>query len=321
MSLKPPPNSSRPQTPSRFASVPQSSRPRSSWIDRIPALSDDPAHPAQIGLRTYALALSLSLGPALVPFITSLVSRSKATTNANWAALRRVLRRELGPDGFAFSVTLSVAGGAAFNDYLLRLAAQLKGREDKQVAINAHESLEDHLHSSTDPGHLTGLRALRDTVVEHLRAGLVTLSPRQQTFWSYFVTSVVGVLLLQSGRERTVRLKVLRNATTPNGIGTGDLTSPTLDLSLLLLVRAVDSVVQAFILRRPVPSLHSDTQTVVNEHGQRMLEPKVIHDRLERERIKRQNATRQMWTSRVDALVFWACSARYANSGACPMNN
>jgi hypothetical protein len=317
MSLKPPPNSSRPQTPSRFASVPPSFGSQASWLDRIPVLSDDPAHPTQIALRTYALALSLSLGPALVPFITALVvPRSKAASNANWTALRRVLRRELGPDGFAFSVTLSVAGGAALSNYLACLVAQLKGREGEQDVIGTHAKPEEYLHASTKPGddstHGT-LHALVETVKERLKAGLAAMSPRQQTFWSYFLTSIIGVLLLQSGRERTVRLRALRKAPMTNAAGIIDLTSPTLDLSLLLLVRAVDSVVQAFILRRPIPSLRSDAQTAAKEHGQRMLEPKVIHDRLERERIKRQNATRQMWTSRVDALVFWACGARYAN--------
>lgn len=317
MSLKPPPNSSRPQTPSHLASAPPSPRSQSSWIDRIPSLSDDPAHPAQIGLRTYALALSLSLGPALVPFITTLViPRSTLAHNANWAALRRVLRRELGPDGFAFSVTLSVAGGAALSNYLLCLAAPLKGPEGEQDVIDIHERPGEYPHTSTKSGDFNTFSTLHDLakiVTKHMKACLVALSPRQQTFSSYFLASIIGVLLLQSGRERSVRLKALRNATIRNAARTSDLTSPTLDLSLLLLVRAVDSVVQAFILRRPILPVRSGTHTVASEYGQRVLEPKVIHDRLERERIKRQNATRQMWTSRVDALVFWACSARCAN--------
>ena len=64
-------------------------------------------HPIQIALRTYALALSLSLGPAFVAFLTK--PRRKTV-----GPLIRAIQRELGLTGFAFAMTTALAGGASF---------------------------------------------------------------------------------------------------------------------------------------------------------------------------------------------------------------
>src|SRR5436189_3760143 len=87
----------------------------SKWLS---TLSDQPNHPSQVALRTYALALSLSLGPSLIPFLVSLVVPKFRGSKTSFASLKRVLRRELGHDGFAFSITFSVAGGAILKQLL-----------------------------------------------------------------------------------------------------------------------------------------------------------------------------------------------------------
>lgn len=71
----------------------------------LPELSSDPTHPSQVAIRTYGLALSLSLGPSLVPFVLSLITRRKSS-KTGLEALKKILRRELGCDGFAFAITI-----------------------------------------------------------------------------------------------------------------------------------------------------------------------------------------------------------------------
>ncbi|KDR84996.1 hypothetical protein GALMADRAFT_309287 [Galerina marginata CBS 339.88] len=262
-----------------------------SWLDRIPSLSDDPTHPAQIALRTYALALSLSLGPSLVPFVLALFSRkASSSSRTSLTALRRILRRELGHDGFAFAITLAVAGGAALRQYLWSLLQAEKKKPPGQSA------------------DLTNAGPCVIGVFSSLKKGLLGLSPGQQTFISNVVSSSVGILLIQSGRNRTSQLRASRHGLssshTPNRANTLDRTSPTLDLTLLLLVRAVDSIVQLFILQKPIP-----TPRIDYDHAHTP-EPRLMYDKLEKEKTRRENKTRQKWTSQVDAFVFWACSAR-----------
>ncbi|KAF9481427.1 hypothetical protein BDN70DRAFT_974936 [Pholiota conissans] len=289
--------------PSRPTTVPQRT-----WLDHIPTLSDEPTHPAQIALRTYALALSLSLGPSFVPFFAALLypipkGRGKA---ANGVSLRRVLRRELGYDGFAFAITLAVAGGAALRCYLwpslttivqkerAHGAAQKEGERERQRTNSSASSIIMVEYIST--GALNAFNVLCNM--------LMWLSPVQQTFLSNALSATVGVILIQAGRNRTTWLRAARRSATypPRPVG---LRSPTLDLTLLLVVRAVDSIVQALILQKHVPAM-----TTVVDGKQNPVEPRLVHEKLVREKVRRENEVRRMWTSQVDAFVFWACSAR-----------
>ncbi|PPQ80833.1 hypothetical protein CVT25_001958 [Psilocybe cyanescens] len=280
-----------------------------SWLDRIPSLSDDPAHPAQIALRTYTLALSLSLGPSLVPFIVQGVSPKKAV---NIAALKRVLRRELGYDGLAFAFTLCVAGGAGLKQSIQHLSQkELQHKKPGRKTENA----------SDRSSGFTDVPAINFFI--RLKSWVLALSPGQRSFLSYVLSSSVGILLIQAGRERSSRLQQARRAAEAVAAGTvpasalshpalraaANRTSPTLDLTLLLLVRAVDSLVQAFILQKPIPRVSSH-DTSDHKHTSRTADPKLVLEKLEKERIRRENIIRQKWTSQVDAFVFWACSAR-----------
>ncbi|CAA7265795.1 unnamed protein product [Cyclocybe aegerita] len=265
-------------------------RNRSSWLDRIPSLSDEPTHPAQIALRTYALAVSLSLGPSLIPFITALIvpkARSK-----NLPDLGRILRRDLGHDGFAFTVTLAVAGGAA-----------LKRSWPLWRVVYDRQDKDEDVHRSSGDQQPESLGRLVQQLFRRVTKYLAALTPEQETFISNVLSSSIGILLLQVGRQRTARLKRVAAAARGKPLPR-DLTSPTLDLTLLLLVRAIDSIVQSFILHKttPVPGLKKDRKHLAVESQ--------LHAKLQREKIKLENKSWQSMTSKVDAFVFWACSAR-----------
>lgn len=274
---------------------------RPSWLDHIPSLSDDPTHPGQVALRTYALALSLSLGPSLIPFVTAFLTGRKSS-RTNLLALRRVLRRELGYDGFAFAITLSVGGGAALH-YLwnsldtrgltqsntLELSVPTPGPGERE------REREKEVEENKTREKFALLRVW-ESIAGILKGRLegVKLNSEQRTFVANVVASSIGILLLQEGRERTSRMK--RGHSTPS--------SPTLDLTLLLVVRALDSVVQSFIHAR---SGGKDQKT---HRSHSAVEPKLVKDLLEKERWKRRRAFGEKLSMKVDALLFWACSAR-----------
>lgn len=287
-----------------------------SWIDRcVPFLPNDPTHPVQIALRTYALALLLSLGPSLSPFIIAIFSKlinvktKRSSTKTDLATLKRVLRRELGHDGFALSMTLSVAGGAAIRD-LLHSTNASTGKESCGSRIGGARA------SSNSRGVQRLLQLLKSCLSSFSR------SPEQQTFISHVISSLIGILLLQAGRARTARLRDASKLTKLSG------NTPTLDLTLLLLVRAVDSIVQTFILQKSQPTSgyidnapNPDVQPVSMEDNnssrsgtgqQQYPEARLVHDKLAKEKSKKEtHKIKLKLTSRVDAFVFWACSARY----------
>lgn len=256
-----------------------------------------PNGPAQIALRTYLLALSLSLGPSLVPLVfqgsNGSSSSSPITSTGTLNRLIRVLKRELSLDGFAFAMALAVGGGAL----LRKCPSRSTTVEDEGDLVHAHSSV------------LARLKHKFASILNATRWLENELSEEQQTFLAFVLSSSLGVLVLQAGRERerTVQRRARNtNATVPAA-------SPTLDLTLLLFVRAVDAVVQHLIIRRsstsPVSSVPGiERQNVITSNGTTAVSDGSRSDLgLERqEKSKR----RSRWTSRVDAFIFWACSAR-----------
>ncbi|KAK0208203.1 hypothetical protein DFS33DRAFT_421638 [Desarmillaria ectypa] len=224
--------------------------PRLSFNDFL----SNPTHPAQITLRTYALVISLSLGPALTPFVSSLFS-SKPSSKHNRKALKALLRQELGFGGFAFAITLIVGAGATVR----HLWTGFDETESKYTKI-AKENLAYSKLQST-----------------------------QKTFISYALSSAIGILLLQRGRGR------------PN---VQNMPSRTLDLTLLLFVRAVDALVQSFVYKRS-SRVHVRERSTDVEHR-----PDLLRQRLLREKHQTARSNIRGLTARIDALVFWACSAR-----------
>ena len=258
--------------------------------------------PLQIALRTYSLALSLSLGPSLLPFIIAqfprFIIRKLSFTNIDLAALKRILRRELGYDGFAFSMTLIVAGGAAIRD----------------LFQNAGSGIEGPTTASASSARVM------QRLLQPFKGYLLYVSPEQQSFISNVISSFTGILLLQAGRARTARLRAASIKRSGAQLGH---TSPTLDLTLLLLVRAIDSVVQTFILQKSqsivnnTPSLGDQPVSTTRgtttplETGQSGAP--LVSDNLTKDSKSEKDAhkIRLNLTSRLDAFVFWACSARY----------
>ena len=293
----------------------KNSKPREeSWIDCVlPFLPKDPTHPVQIALRTYTLSLLLSLGPSLSPFIVVIFSklinvRKRPSSKTDLATLKRVLRRELGHHGFAFSMTLSVAGGAAIRN-LLRNANAITRKESYDS--NGPRIGAARASSSREQRYL---QLLKSCLLSPSR------SPEQQTFISHVISSFIGILLLQAGRARSARLRAASKLTKSSGH------APTLDLTLILLVRAIDSIVQTFILQKSQPTsgyitnnntLSPGGQLVSLEDSrsgtkQQQPDARLVHDKLAKEKSKMEtHKIKLMLTSRLDAFVFWACSARY----------
>lgn len=241
---------------------------------------EDATHPAQIALRTYALSLSLSLGPALVPIAASLFQTS---TKPALVPLKRVLSRELALDGFAFAVTLSVAGGAA-----IRRIWPTLYQEHEDIAI-PHDSLLQRSQPAW--------RRLRASIAQ------LDISSAQKTFLSNVLSSSAGIMLLQAGRQRALKQK--SSVSLPARVARAIRTSPTLDLTLLLLVRAVDSILQTLVRKAVEPAL-------TKEDGARGGSIAAATDKLLQEKLKKKlNRKVKILTSRIDAFVFWACSARY----------
>ncbi|KAI0932198.1 hypothetical protein AcV5_004514 [Taiwanofungus camphoratus] len=232
--------------------------------DSLYALPDD--HPLQIALRTYGLALSLSLGPALLPFATSAKARSNGLDR-----LKRILKREFGVTGFAFAMAVGVGGGTA----LRRLWGMLD-----------------------DPKHTASInsRVERNKETLHIiKTRLSSLKDSHKTFVSNMLSAFLAIVLLQGaaskGPTSSMGNTAVPVAPTTAGYpsqGVGRKSSITLDLTLLLLVRAMDAIVQ---------------DTLRKVCGGTDVEPRA-------ETTTENNQRRQRWQTRLDALSFWACSAR-----------
>ncbi|TBU48330.1 hypothetical protein BD309DRAFT_884692 [Dichomitus squalens] len=207
--------------------------------DFLHTLPDD--HPLQIALRTYSLALSLALGPALLPFLASRKARAQGLSRVLY-----LLKRELSVNSFASAMTVGVAGGAAIR--------HVWDRWEEWSAKNGGRGT--------------------DGPLAKVRTWLSSLTDTQKTFLSNIVSTSFAIGLLHSRRRHATSAWVGRP-------------SPTLDLTLIVLVRAMDTVVQ-FALFKPSTS-------------ERYLPAAVKEEKM---------ADRRKWTTRLDALVFWASSAR-----------
>jgi hypothetical protein len=202
-------------------------------------------HSFRIIVRTYPLALSLSLGPAILSFATS--------PTASLKHLKQILRRELGVTAFPFAITVALGGGSALRTLWKRL------------------ELEQDEASNARRGKPNGF--------------LARLKPWHKTFISNALASLVAISLLQS-RSRSVKTRKVHIPWTLPISETrntkGGQTSVTLDLTLLVLVRAFDALVQGLVFKR-------------------------TGDESKQARIRRLSIT-----TKLDALAFWASSAGFA---------
>lgn len=234
------------------------------YIQRLFALPND--HPLWIAIRTYSLSLSLSLGPALIPLLTS--RKSKAVLLAR---IVKILRKELNVTGFAFAMTVAVGGGA-FLDGLWRWVV------DKEREPLSNEDLE---------GLLQRIKAyLCDMKVTPLQRAVIVNS----------VSSLLAILLMHSRRTsytRKAEIPLTVSFSSPKG----KKTSPTLDLTLMLFVRAMDSAAQDIFIRKA-------NQQATPKGKQREGENDEEYLRNIRKRVA-------VMTDKLDAVGFWMASARY----------
>ncbi|KAF9785854.1 hypothetical protein BJ322DRAFT_746067 [Thelephora terrestris] len=277
------PNQSRPLAPLHmFPSILQ---------DHIRAYIALPAeHPAKIGSRTYGLCLLLSLGPALLPFVAKAVGLAKAGKDVDRAearkvvaGLKRLLGRELGPFGFAFAITTAVSGGS----FLQSIVGNLESSRSLVAASGGLGSVFHH----------TKFR---------LRCCWKSLSNFQQTYLINALASAVAIALLQ-GKPAPGRPEGVPGlpSTLPIPIGGTSRRqgiSPTLNLTLVLFVRALDSVVRGGLQDKLLQNLGREGRKVTFTPAQ-VEKPASIDSTHAKNWIDRR-------TSTLDSLVFCICSAR-----------
>lgn len=216
-------------------------------MDWISSLPND--HPLHVAIRTYPLALSLSLGPTLLSFTSSQRARSDG--------LISIIRRELSATAFPFAITVALAGGST-----LRTLWQ---RFDQRNFETTYRNEPD-----TVPGPKRQAR----------------LKPWQKTFICNALASLAAISLLQRRRRPMNTWSTYIPMTIPisqaHKAERGRM-SATLDLTLLVLVRAFDALLQGLVFRR----------TGAEKREERKL--------------------RLAITSKLDALAFWASSAGSAS--------
>lgn len=235
-------------------------------LHRVLSLPND--HPLWIAIRTYSLSLSLSLGPALIPLLTS--RKSKA---ALFARVVRILKKELSVRGFAFAMTVAVGGGATLN----HIWRWLEDEDRQQLANKDLEEL------------LLRIKAyLRDTKA----------TPFQRSILLNCVSSLLAILLMHSRRKTPYISKADIPLTVSLSPSKDKKTSATLDLTLMLVVRALDSVAQDIFIRRA-------NQQVNLKGKQKEGEGDDENIRNIRQRVG-------VMTDKLDAIGFWVASSRFA---------
>ena len=284
-----------------------STRPsKPTWYEALfPGLPDDPNHPAQIALRSYALSLTLSLGPSLLPFVLALISGRKGRKH-HAKSLKHVLQRELGPNGFAFAITVAVSGGALLQRVWEMLEDVGADAEDASRAFGSPDR-----ETCRGPSFLDRNETYR-SLCKWVSAQNVSSSTK--AFTTNLISSTVAILLLQGRRRSAPPLKTVNIPLTmpidTNTTKSGP--SPTLDLTLLLLIRAVDATIQSAVFKssetywskaETIDILGADGEVLVSHAGT-----------AESQKAKEaETAWRQKMTTRIDAFIFWACSARCAH--------
>lgn len=244
------------------------------------------SHPARIALRTYSLALSLALGPAVV----SLLSAKHKIRGGPW---QDSILKHLSPTSFPFAITLGVAGGAALN------AARHCEAVHLGPSITSYKSELQEKDAQKKP-----FRKLLARIV----SWATSFDEERKAFACNLLSATLAILLLQIGYRRRWNLRVADTVdiplTLPNAT-TGGRISPTLDLTLLFCVRALDSLVQrglsrAASFKTPENNPNEETQS---KHRQEL---EKASSRLSNEAT----IVRRTWTGYLDAATFWASSAR-----------
>lgn len=224
-------------------------------------------HPLLIAARTYALSVSFSLAPALLPILTS------RTDSKKLGRLYRLFKNEFGPRGFASAMTIAIGGGAVFD----RLWHWIDS-DESSTFFNRLSS--PHFKRVRDWSRRMGTQFA-------LKTFLTSLGP-----------SLAAILLMHS-RRRSLNMEranipftipISQSQKTPAGR-----VSITLDLTLLLLVRALDAALQGELVRR--------AETHTSSTAVRASKTPTIHD------IR---ARASKMADKLDASLFWISASRSA---------
>ena len=200
--------------------------------------------------------------------------------------LGRLLRRELGPFGFAFAITTAVAGGSLLQD------ASENSEKPATLSLRNGGTAEGGLNSTFED--------VKSGLWRHWRS----LSGIQQTFLSNALASSVAIVLLQwkatPGRPEGVPEFPL---TLPvDDIPRHKGISPTLNLTLVLFVRALDSLVHGGLQDKLLRKLKGKGREVKPGSIE-------VEEATSRDSLYAKNWINK-WTSNLDSLVFCVCSAR-----------
>ena len=209
------------------------------------------------------------------------------------AGLGGLLRRELGPFGFAFAITTAVAGGS-----FLRNVSENPGK----TAIL----------SPQDGGAAgSGLSSTFEDVKSRLRRHWTSLSGVQQTFLSNALASAVAIVLLQwkSAPGRPFGVPEFPLTLPIDDIPRRKGISPTLNLTLILFVRALDSLVHGGLQDKLLQKLKGKGREMTPGSTE-------VEEATSRDSLYAKNWI-NTWTSNLDSLVFCVCSARYVTMPPC----
>ncbi|KAG6336577.1 hypothetical protein ID866_2515 [Astraeus odoratus] len=237
----------------------------------------------QIALRAYILAVSFTLGPALIPVAHTLVT-DQQNLRKRVDSLRAALSRELGWRGFPFAVAVAISVGQSLRR-IWELPETKLGPPGPTEAECAH--LEGDPRSPDTPSHTSNLR----------------FAPYQTTFLANALSSIIALGILQRRHQHYVSLSKRQRSHT---------SSPTIDLSLWVLVHALDALVQSKLLSCRVTHnmILSRRQSVTGDpcpEGSSSSNGDTLQGALSKNTTKR-NFTEI--SSLLDSVVFWACSGR-----------
>ncbi|KAG2159862.1 uncharacterized protein EDB93DRAFT_1244633 [Suillus bovinus] len=235
-------------------------------------LADDPGHLVKVALRTYSLSLSSSLGPALLPVVLTLVNPS-SSLKTRLDSFRRVLKREVGLTGFPFAITIAVCGGIALKHFLEALGVHHVDKQDNP------EVRQQPVVNSTFQRRATVL-----SLVTQACSGISNSTPSQKAFLSNVLSSTIALFLLQRTRQPFA----------------------TLGLTLLFFCRATDAFMQHFLF------MDSARKSILFNISANRSKPTGSSVDLQSPaegdgKTKKWHQNRAVW---LDAVVFWACSAR-----------
>ncbi|KAG1825935.1 uncharacterized protein BJ212DRAFT_1260134 [Suillus subaureus] len=244
---------------------------------------DDPSHPAKVAIRTYSLSLSLSLGPVLLPVALTLVNRS-SSLETRLGSFRRVLRREVGLTGFPFAITVAVCGGIALKHFWEAVGV-------RHVTVDKQDSPEvrrQPVVASTFQRRTTVL-SLAAQICSRMSNS--TPSGSQKAFLSNILSSTIALFLLQ--RARPSKAGSHRPFT-------------TFGFTLLFFCRATDAIMQHFL---SVESARKANlfNTSTNRSNPNKPSADVPMPAKGDSKAKKWHQSTVAW---LDAVVFWACSAR-----------